>query len=190
MLTGGKHRAILAEAGDSEEEIGRTTALPPGFSRGGVVALLELGDTRLEASLLRRRKDSAGHGAARQRSQPSAHETASQLAGAPLVIAASSRFGRLALIRACLCGSALAALGCRWPLSYGLKVPMSRSQNMTYCAKFWLGLRWWVGYGCDSHSVRTPANESHSCDRYSRTHVHSVYMGFFSRFIKLCLTRV
>mmetsp|Transcript_26015 Transcript_26015/g.83525 ORF Transcript_26015/g.83525 Transcript_26015/m.83525 type:complete len:140 (+) Transcript_26015:142-561(+) len=47
MLTGGKHRAILAEAGDSEEEIGRTTALPPGFSRGGVVALLELGDTRL-----------------------------------------------------------------------------------------------------------------------------------------------
>ena len=46
MLTGGKHRAILAEAGDSEEEIGRTTALPPGFSRGGVVALLELGDTR------------------------------------------------------------------------------------------------------------------------------------------------
>ena len=46
ILTGGKHRAILAEAGDSEEEIGRTTALPPGFSRGGVVALLELGDTR------------------------------------------------------------------------------------------------------------------------------------------------
>ena len=53
MLTGGKHRAILAEAGDSEEEIGRTTALPPGFSRGGVVALLELGDS-VDVTLLLR----------------------------------------------------------------------------------------------------------------------------------------
>ena len=37
--------------------------------------------------------------------------SASQMVGAPIVIAASRRFGSLALIRACLCGSALAALG-------------------------------------------------------------------------------
>ena len=44
---GGKHRTILADAGDSEAEIARTTSLPPPLGRGSVVAILELGSTRL-----------------------------------------------------------------------------------------------------------------------------------------------
>ena len=44
---GGKHRGILSQAGDDEAAIDRFTSLPSGFSRGAVVAVLELGETRL-----------------------------------------------------------------------------------------------------------------------------------------------
>ena len=44
---GGKHREILRRSGVAEEEVDRLTSLPAGFSRGSVVAIMELGDTRL-----------------------------------------------------------------------------------------------------------------------------------------------
>ena len=44
---GGKHRDILRSAGASDAEIDRLVALPAGFARGVLVAVLELGTTRL-----------------------------------------------------------------------------------------------------------------------------------------------
>lgn len=44
---GGKHVEILKGNGASQEDIERLTSLPGGFSRGQVVAVLELGETEL-----------------------------------------------------------------------------------------------------------------------------------------------
>ena len=44
---GGMHREIMRRASLSEQEIDRLTSLPPGFTRGHVVAVLEVGDTVL-----------------------------------------------------------------------------------------------------------------------------------------------
>lgn len=44
---GGKHLTILRRAGLADEEIGRITQLPDGFARGNVVAIVELGPTRI-----------------------------------------------------------------------------------------------------------------------------------------------
>lgn len=43
----GRHRAIMEANGCSQKEIERLTNLPRGFSRGQVVAILEMGETRL-----------------------------------------------------------------------------------------------------------------------------------------------
>ena len=42
---GGEHVRILEEAGFSSQEISRVTSLPSGFSKGQVVAIMELGET-------------------------------------------------------------------------------------------------------------------------------------------------
>jgi magnesium-dependent phosphatase 1 len=42
---GGKHLEIMAESGLSDEEIEKLKSLPSGFSRGSIVAILELGKT-------------------------------------------------------------------------------------------------------------------------------------------------
>ena len=44
---GGKHVEIMAANGASSDEIARLTRLPQGFSRGQIVALVTLGETRL-----------------------------------------------------------------------------------------------------------------------------------------------
>ena len=44
---GGKHLDILNANGVDEEEVQRLTSLPEGFSRGNIVAVLELGETTL-----------------------------------------------------------------------------------------------------------------------------------------------
>ncbi|KAL1526335.1 hypothetical protein AB1Y20_015049 [Prymnesium parvum] len=44
---GGKHQDIMRRAGCSEADISRLTSLPAGFTRGSIVAILELGETDL-----------------------------------------------------------------------------------------------------------------------------------------------